>query len=447
MEKLMIKVGARASALSKAQVQEVYQEIRQHHPNIEFDHVYTETTGDKDRLTSLRNLGKTNFFTKEIDDLLLKGECRIAIHSAKDLPEPIPEELMIAAITHGVDQADVLVMREGENVDSLPMGARIATSSQRREEQVKSLRNDFVFCDLRGTIEERLALLEGGKADGVVVAEAALIRLGLMNLNRLRLQGDPLPYQGQLAILCRKDDSEMLALFHCLDSRQKKRKILYLGLELPENIQKHEAYIHYPIIRIEVRPPTCPDIQNCFEDISDYTHILFTSKSAVHAFFRDLAHFGYKIHHLVGKEVICVGQQTAKALGAYGIHNPLISAVETAEGMVDFLEGLSHKNPYYFWPHSALSRSVISDYLKSKKLRFKECAIYDTVINKSLYPVDLSTIDEIYFTSPSTIDAYLKIYGSLPADKALKAIGPITEQRLKLVKIDGFVQNDKEVKV
>jgi hydroxymethylbilane synthase len=436
MEKLWIKVGARASSLSKAQVQEVLHEIQQLNPQIEFECIYQETTGDKDRLTSLRTLGKTDFFTKEIDDLLLKGGCRIAIHSAKDLPEPIPNGLALAAITHGMDSADVVILRSGENFHTLPPGAKIATSSHRREELVKQLRKDLTFCDLRGTIEERLALLDQGQADGIVVAEAALIRLGLTHLNRMRLEGETVPNQGRLAILCRTEDSEMLTLFRCLDSRQKDYKILYLGLDLPKQPQKHQTYIHYPIIRIHVRPSDQLDIQEGFKDIPAYTHLLFTSKSAVHAFFKNLSHFGFKVHHLLGKETLCVGQETVKTLKAYGVSSIITPAVETSEGLIELMKSLPIHNPYFFWPHSALSRTVVSDFLKQMKWRFKECMIYDTVVNKSLPSIDLSSVDEIYFTSPSTIDAFQELFGHIPKDKVLKAIGAVTEQKLTRHTVD-----------
>lgn len=437
MEKFVIKVGARSSNLSKVQVKEVFELLNQHHPSIAFDPIYMQTKGDKDRQTSLRTLEKTDFFTKEIDQLLSQGKCRIAVHSAKDLPDPISPDLAIAAITMGIDSGDMLVIRAGETLSSLPSGATIATSSIRREEAVKQLRKDFTFCDLRGTIEERIALLNEDKVDGVVIAEAALIRLGMTHLNRFRLPGETTANQGKLAILCRKDDKEMLELFRCLDSREKNYKILYLGLDLPENVQKNHIFVHYPIIRIHLLPPTSPLNQDCFKDIPSYTHLLFTSKSAVHAFFRNFSYFGYKTHHLHSKAFICVGKQTAKTLKAYGVSNPLHPTLETAEGMIDLLESLSFNNPYFFWPHSAISRPVISHYLKQKKFRFKECILYDTVINRSLPSIELQNIDEICFTSPSTVDAFKEIFGDFPKDKILKAIGPITQQKLnQLVKIN-----------
>lgn len=217
-----IVVAARASPLSKKQVFEVHREIIAYYPDIIFMPYYSETTGDKDLKTSLKGLEKTDFFTKEIDTLLLSGKCRIAIHSAKDLPEPIPVGLTIVAITKGVDASDALVFREGENLHSLPVGAKIGASSDRRENNLKKIRQDFTFVDIRGTIEQRLSKLYRGDLDGVVIAEAALIRLGLTGLSRVILEGDTPPLQGKLAVLCRQEDLEMATLFACLDTREEK---------------------------------------------------------------------------------------------------------------------------------------------------------------------------------------------------------------------------------
>lgn len=185
----IIKAGARSSNLSRVQAQEVLTALQQHHPHIQFDMIWMATVGDRDQKTSLRTLNKTDFFTKEIDEAILKGECRIGIHSAKDLPDPIPPTLKRICLTKGLTSVDALVMKNGETLDSLPTGAIIATSSERREEAARELRSDLRFIDLRGTIEQRLMKLNAGEAHGVIVAEAALIRLNLTHLNRIFLPG------------------------------------------------------------------------------------------------------------------------------------------------------------------------------------------------------------------------------------------------------------------
>jgi hydroxymethylbilane synthase len=213
-----IRVGARSSSLSKKQVEEVYQQLKAIHPHVVFEPLYVETKGDKDQTTSLRFLEKTDFFTLEIDEMVLKGDCRVGIHSAKDLPDPLPPGLAVAAITEGVDPADVLVVREGAQ---FPFDGVVATSSIRREVSVKQLYPFATFQDIRGNIEERLAKLFRGEIDGVVIAEAAIIRLGLTQLKRIRLPGSVAPLQGRLAVTIREDDQEMKDLFlplHCHES-------------------------------------------------------------------------------------------------------------------------------------------------------------------------------------------------------------------------------------
>jgi hydroxymethylbilane synthase len=208
---MKIATGARSSPLSIAQFEEVQALL----PHLQLEPVFVGSPGDRDKRTSLRDLGKTDFFTRDLDEMLLSKQIRLAIHSAKDLPDPLPDGLTLAALTRGLDSRDSLVFREGESLHSLRAGARIATSCQRREEAVKQLRSDFVFIDLRGTIEERIAKLHV-EADGVVVAEAALIRLKLTHLNRIFLPGETAPGQGKLALVTRSDDLELISELKCL---------------------------------------------------------------------------------------------------------------------------------------------------------------------------------------------------------------------------------------
>lgn len=218
-DKLCIRVGARDSKLSLIQVQECLDLLHAEHPGISFDIAAMETLGDRDQQVSLRKLDKTDFFTRDIDLALAHGAVRIGIHSAKDLPEPLHPDLDIVALTRGLDPSDSLVIPEGESLETLPRGAMIATSSQRREEMVRKLRDDLKFVDIRGSVPKRLEQLEFGRIDGVVVAECALLRLGLEHLNRVTLPGQTAARQGQLAIVARKDDEEMRELFKSIDTR------------------------------------------------------------------------------------------------------------------------------------------------------------------------------------------------------------------------------------
>lgn len=166
---------------------------------LDFEVVWVETMGDRDQTTSLRGMEKTDFFTRDLDELLLSGKIDAAVHSAKDLPDPLPKGLVIAALSRGVDSRDSLVIKR-EPV------RLVATSSVRREESVRALYPDCQFVDLRGTIQQRLEK----DVDGVVIAEAALIRLKLTHLKRVFLPGPVAPLQGKLAIVCRENEQYKL---------------------------------------------------------------------------------------------------------------------------------------------------------------------------------------------------------------------------------------------
>lgn len=214
-----ISVGARDSPLSKKQVMEVARELALFHPSIVFEPQWMKTTGDLDQKSSLRYMENSNFFTKEIDMKQLKGQVRLSIHSAKDVSDPLEEGLSIVALTKGQDPSDSLVLPEGKSLKDLGDNPKIATSSLRREAIITSLIPNAQLVDIRGTIEKRLEKLKSREVDALVVAEAALIRLELTYLNRIKLEGPVAKYQGQLAIIARSDDTEMAALFSCLDTR------------------------------------------------------------------------------------------------------------------------------------------------------------------------------------------------------------------------------------
>ena len=214
-----IIVGSRGSRLARVQVEEVFLELSHIHPDVRHVPVWVVTAGDKDHSTPMWKVQQTDFFTKEIEQRQLNGEFRLGIHSAKDLPSPLPKGLCVVAITRGVDPRDSFVMRSSDRLETLPPSARVGSSSKRREAAIKALRSDLVPVDIRGTIDERLALLDGGVVDALIVAEAALIRLGLTGRNRILLSHDTEPLQGKLAVVARSDDYEMARLFAEIDSR------------------------------------------------------------------------------------------------------------------------------------------------------------------------------------------------------------------------------------
>jgi len=206
---MLIKIAARSSKLSLVQVDEVLKEIKITYPEIEFEITSLETIGDRDQKTSLRVLGSTNFFTKEIDECVLDKTVSLGIHSAKDLPSPLPSGLEVFAMTKGLCSSDCLVLRDNETIDSLEKGAKIGCSSEKRESYIKYIRADLQSVDIRGTIEKRLDLLNHGFCDGLIIASCALLRLNLQHINKIKLSLATTKNQGRLAIVGRCDDTTL----------------------------------------------------------------------------------------------------------------------------------------------------------------------------------------------------------------------------------------------
>ncbi len=399
-----ISISARGSPLSRAQADEVLRELQQFHPSVNFDPHWVETAGDKDQTTSLRTFGKTDFFTKEVDALVLNGTCRIAIHSAKDLPDPLPRGLSLIALTRGVDPQDSLLVREGE---TFPANGTVGTSCERRENNLRALYPQARCVDIRGTIEKRLEQLDAGLFDAVVVAEAALIRLGLTHRCRIPLPGKAAPLQGQLAIVACADDMEMQRLFSPLDIR---KTILYLGSD-PSHFRWAGKIIHYPVIKILPHPGPLPDL-------TPFTHLIFTSKNGVQCFF-DLG------GTTEGKQLIAVGSVTASYLpGA------LTPQEETQEGIIALLQKLDLSGAQLFLPRSSQSRPALENYLIEKQISHCLFDLYDTVSNRPGEPPSLDEIDVIVFTSPSTIKGFLEVYGKIPKDKEIVTQGVISKEFL-----------------
>lgn len=420
---MKIVVGARGSKLSRKQVKEVMGKL-----GVDYRVDYVETVGDRDLKSSLRPMDKTDFFTREIDQKILEGSCDVGIHSAKDLPEPLPEGLKLIALTEGVSASDSLVMREGEGLKQLKRGALIGSSSFRRDKAVKQLRPDLKCIEVRGSVDARLSMLNRGEVDGLVVAEAALIRLGLAETNRMILPGKTAALQGKLAVVGREESSEMEALFHFVDAR-KKTTALYLGLN-PQYYGKE--IVHLPLIEVIPRPFDTPEIKNAFADIADYTHFIFTSKTTVEIFFAHLKSKGLSSDDLRGKEVISVGKVTAKYLRKKGVKACRVPECETQEGITHLLALEDLDQAYVFLPQSSKARCALSETLVVREVRHQRCTLYDTKPKNLHFKPNLASFDEIIFTSPSTVEAFKKNFGKVPAQKKITAIGPVTRSKLKI---------------
>jgi hydroxymethylbilane synthase len=171
-----LRIGTRGSALARWQAEFVRAGLARH--GVAAELVIIRTSGDRDRQSSLRVIGGKGVFTKELEDALLEERIDLAVHSMKDVPTTLPTGLEIAAICERPDVRDALISSSGLKLDQLPSGARIGTSSLRRQAQLRHYRNDFVMVDMRGNVDTRLAKLTQGDYDAILLAKAGLDRLG-----------------------------------------------------------------------------------------------------------------------------------------------------------------------------------------------------------------------------------------------------------------------------
>ena len=207
----MIRVATRGSALARWQAERVGARLGA------VEYVLITTTGDRDQTSELHAIGGQGVFTKEVQQAVLDGRADIAVHSAKDLPSSTPPGLVLASVPERGDVRDCLV---GSTLDALPQGGRVGTGSVRRQAQLAALRPDLSFGPLRGNIETRLRKRSENAYDAVVVAYAALERLGLASEATEVLEpGVMLPQvaQGALAVEARADDTQTIVALHAID--------------------------------------------------------------------------------------------------------------------------------------------------------------------------------------------------------------------------------------
>lgn len=215
-----LRIGSRGSELARWQSDHVAATLRAAHPGLAVEIIIISTTGDRILDTPLAKIGGKGLFTKEIEEALLDGRCDLAVHSLKDLPTDLPEGLALGAVLSRTDPSDALVSARGERFANLPPGARIGTSSLRRQAQLLHARPDLRVESLRGNVPTRLRKGTSGEFDAVVLARAGLERLGLLDAVTEILPFDlllPAPGQGALGIEIRGTDSETAWLLRGLE--------------------------------------------------------------------------------------------------------------------------------------------------------------------------------------------------------------------------------------
>lgn len=217
----VVRIGTRASELALRQARLVESALNAR--GIAAELVTFKTTGDKKLDEPLSAIGAKGLFTHEIEVALAKGKIDCAVHSLKDLPTELPDELEIVALLEREDPRDVLVVNRdvgAEGLDDLPAGSRVGTSSLRRRAQLKARRPDLEVVELRGNVPTRLSKVEKGSVHAAVLAAAGLIRLEVQQRISVFLEPPqwlPAPGQGAIAIEARKEDERIQQLLRPLD--------------------------------------------------------------------------------------------------------------------------------------------------------------------------------------------------------------------------------------
>lgn len=215
-----IKIGTRKSALALWQAEFIKNELQRLNPSITVELVHFNTKGDRILEKPLAEVGGKGLFTAELEAAMHAGDIDIAVHSLKDMPTELPQGLTLGAISKREVPYDALISPQYKTLDKLPKGARIGTSSLRRQAQLLHRRPDLKIEVIRGNVQTRLNKIETEGLDGVILAQAGLKRLGLDHQITQVFTADemiPAVGQGALAIECRADDVEMLDMLSLID--------------------------------------------------------------------------------------------------------------------------------------------------------------------------------------------------------------------------------------
>jgi hydroxymethylbilane synthase len=213
-----IRIGTRGSLLAETQANSVQSSLAALHPEIEFSLVKIVSQGDRQHNIPIHQMAGVGVFVKELRGALINGRIDLAVHSLKDMPVETPDGLLLAAVTERLDPRDVLVSHAGK-LNELAAGSIIGTGSLRRSSQLLAYRSDLKVKGIRGNIDTRLRKVSSGEVDGIIVAAAAMQRLGWENRITEYLPLEyflPTPGQGVLGIEIRSEDRDLAELIQPL---------------------------------------------------------------------------------------------------------------------------------------------------------------------------------------------------------------------------------------
>ncbi|MGE6121554.1 hydroxymethylbilane synthase [Aeromonas media] len=224
-----LRIATRKSPLALWQANFVKDRLEALYPDLLVELVPMSTQGDKILDTPLAKVGGKGLFVKELETAMLEGRADIAVHSMKDVPVEFPEGLGLHTICEREDPRDAFVSNRFDRIDALPQGAVVGTSSLRRQCQLRAARPDLVIRDLRGNVNTRLAKLDAGEYDAIILAAAGLKRLEMAHRITAFIEPEqslPANGQGAVGIECRLDDVELHALLAPLEHTETRIRVL-----------------------------------------------------------------------------------------------------------------------------------------------------------------------------------------------------------------------------
>lgn len=228
MSKKIIRIATRHSPLAMWQANFVKSELERFHPDLQVELLPMKTKGDIILDTPLAKVGGKGLFVKELEVAMLEGRADIAVHSMKDVPVDFPEGLGLTVICEREDPRDAFVSNRFNNLDEVPEGAVIGTSSLRRQCQIKAQRPDLIIKDLRGNVNTRLRKLDDGEYDAIILAAAGLVRLEMPQRIASYIEPEqslPAVGQGAVGIECRLDDEQTIALLKPLEHSETRYRV------------------------------------------------------------------------------------------------------------------------------------------------------------------------------------------------------------------------------
>lgn len=223
-----IRVGTRGSRLAIAQTEIALAALRRAHPGVRFEVVTISTKGDVDK-RPLFTMDEKGIFEKEVNEAVKNGEVDFAVHSLKDVPSDLSDELVVACIPKRASPNDVLVNDKGQKLKELAPGSTVGTSSLRRAVQLAKSRPDLNVRPIRGNVETRVKKVISGEYDAVVLAEAGLTRIGMKDVivERFGVRDFvPAPGQGAIAIVCRHDNRKLISMLKTIEDSRSRSEVL-----------------------------------------------------------------------------------------------------------------------------------------------------------------------------------------------------------------------------